>query len=65
MSAVSAEGNFTSLQTEIDNSQDSIEITQNYAYDNTTDNSLVNGIKLDKDNFIVYGNGYSARHLKL
>ena len=35
--AVSAEGNFTSLQNEINDSANTLEITQNYAYDNTTD----------------------------
>nr|MCR5026287.1 hypothetical protein [Methanobrevibacter sp.] len=58
ISAVSAEGNFTSLQNEINASTGSISITQNYVYDNSTDN-LSNGILIDKTNFTIYGNGYT------
>ena len=44
VSAVHADGNFTSLQTEINNAGDSIEITRDYIYDNSTDFGLKNGI---------------------
>lgn len=40
VSAVHADGNFTSLQTEINNAGDSIEITRDYIYDNSTDFGL-------------------------
>ena len=56
---VSAEGNFTALQDEIDASGDSMEITQDYVYDNTTDNSLKNGILIEKSDFTINGNGYT------
>ena len=60
ISAVSAEdGNFTSLQTDISSSTDSIELTQNYIYDNSTDSGLKNGITISKSNFIVDGNGHT------
>ena len=59
ISAVSAEGNFTALQDEIDNSQDSFEITQDYTYDNSTDNDLVNGIVINKTDFAINGNGHT------
>ena len=57
--AVSAEGNFTSLQNEIDASAESIEITQDYAYDNTTDYKVNEGILINKTNYMINGNGYT------
>ena len=59
ISAVSAgDGNFTSLQTDIADSTGSIELTQNYAYDNTTDSGTT-GIKITENNFILDGNGHT------
>jgi C1A family cysteine protease len=55
---VSAEGNFTALQGEIDTSGDSIEITQDYTYDNVADNGFENGILINKSDFTINGNGY-------
>ena len=60
LSAVYADGNFTDLQTEIDNAGDSIEITQNYIYDNSNDYQLNEGIMVNKSNFIINGNGYTV-----
>ena len=57
--AVSAEGNFTSLQNEINDSANTLEITQNYAYDNTTDYRLNGGITINKSDFTINGNGYT------
>ncbi|MBR6024093.1 MAG: hypothetical protein IK044_03905 [Methanobrevibacter sp.] len=57
--AVSAEGNFTALQEEIDSSTDSIEITQNYAYDNGTDYKYIGGISINQSDFTINGNGYT------
>ena len=57
ISAVSAEGNFTALQKEIDSSTDSIEITQDYVYDNSTDYELDSGILINKSDFTINGNG--------
>ena len=57
ISAVSAEGNFTALQEEIDSSTDSIEITQDYVYDNSTDYELDSGILINKSDFTINGNG--------
>lgn len=59
VSASYAEGNFTNLQTEIDNAENSIEITQNYVYDNSTDYELNEGITINKTNFSINGNGYT------
>ena len=57
--AVSAEGNFTALQDEIDSSTNSMEITQDYIYDNATDYGLNNGIIINKSDFTINGNGYT------
>ena len=57
--AVSAEGNFTALHEEIDLSTDSIEITQNYVYDNSTDYELTDGIIINKSDFTINGNGFT------
>ena len=65
ISAVSAEGNFTSLQDEIDTSTDSIDLTQDYVYDNTTDYNLSGGIIVNKDNFVINGNGYTVNGANL
>ena len=59
ISAVSAEGNFTALQDEIDTSTDSIDINQNYVYDNETDYKLNSGILINKSDFTINGNGYT------
>ena len=58
--AVYADGNFTSLQTEINNAGDSIELTQDYIYNNSTDFSLKNGIPVNKMNFTINGNGHTV-----
>ena len=58
-SAVSAEGNFTSLQDEIDSSTSSIDINQNYVYDNKTDYGLDSGILINKSDFTINGHGYT------
>ena len=59
ISAVSAEGNFTSLQTDISNSENSIDITQDYTYDDKIDNKLETGIVINKTNFVINGNGHT------
>ncbi|WP_407414682.1 C1 family peptidase [Methanobrevibacter sp.] len=59
ISAVSAEGNFTALQDEIDDSAYSLEITQDYTYDNSTDNDLKDGIVINKTIFSINGNGHT------
>ena len=59
ISAVSAEGNFTSLQTDIANSGDTIDITQDYTYDEKADSELTSGILINKTNFLINGNGHT------
>ncbi|WP_407421576.1 C1 family peptidase [Methanobrevibacter sp.] len=59
ISAVSAEGNFTALQDEIDSSTDFLEITQDYVYDNSTDYELIKGINITKNDFTINGNGHT------
>ena len=57
MGAVSAEGNFTQLKHEIDTGINSIELTQDYKYDNQSDVDLRTGVLINKSNFVVNGNG--------
>ena len=57
--AVSAEGNFTALYEEIESSTNSIEITQDYVYDNSTDYELTYGIFINKSDFTINGNGFT------
>ncbi len=59
ISAVSAEGNFTALQNEIDTSDNSIDIQQDYKYDNLADNGLENGILINKSDFTINGNDHT------
>ncbi len=48
VSAVAAEGNFSSLQTEIEQSSDVIEISQDYCYDTDADSDISEGIYVNK-----------------
>ena len=57
--AVSAEGNFTALQNEINNSDNTLEITQDYVFDNSTDYELKVGITINKSDLTINGNGYT------
>ena len=59
ISAVSAEGNFTALQNDIDSSTGSIDIKQDYAYDNTSDYKLNSGILINKSDITINGNGHT------
>ena len=59
ISAVSAEGNFTALQEDINSSTDSIDINQDYSYDNSSDYELNSGILINKSDFTINGNGHS------
>ena len=59
ISAVSAEGNFTALQNEIDTSDNSLDIKQDYTYDNVADKGFEKGILINKSDFTVNGNGYT------
>lgn len=56
---VYADGNFTSLQTEINDAGNSIEITQDYIYDNSSDWELTQGIIINKTDFTINGNGHT------
>ena len=56
---VYADGNFTSLQTEINDAGNSIEITQDYIYDNSSDWELTRGIIINKTDFTINGNGHT------
>ena len=59
ISAVSAEGNFTALQDDIDSSTSSIDINQDYVYDNAIDYNLNSGILINKSDFTINGNGHT------
>lgn len=56
---VSAAGNFTSLDDDIDDSDDSIELTQDYIFDNSTDDDYYDGVEIEKVNFALNGNGHT------
>lgn len=57
---VYADGNFTSLQKEIEIANTTIEITQDYKFDNNSDFNLNNGILINKSNdFTINGNGHT------
>ncbi|WP_409199629.1 beta strand repeat-containing protein [Methanobrevibacter sp. DSM 116169] len=59
VSLVSAEGNFTSLQNQITNANEGIIINQNYTYSESNDNTLKEGVIINKDNFVIDGNNYT------
>lgn len=59
ISAVSAEGNFTALQDEINLSTECVEITQDYVYNNETDANISYGITIEKNDFTINGNGHT------
>ena len=59
MGFVSADGNFTHLRDEIQNSTNVFEITQDYAYDNASDESIFDGVPIfGNDNLTINGNGH-------
>ena len=59
VSAVSAEGNFTALQDTVNTTADTLEITQDYTYDNSSDEEIEYGILINKSNFVLNGNGHT------
>ncbi|WP_407432344.1 C1 family peptidase [Methanobrevibacter sp.] len=59
ISAVSAEGNLTALETEIYKSDNSFEITQDYAYSPTDDGNYTLGVYVNKTNFVINGNEHT------
>ena len=56
---VSSEENFKTLQNEIDNNENSIDLKQDYKYDNSSDNELNKGILINKSNIVINGNGHT------
>lgn len=59
LSAVSAEGNFTELDTQINESTDELVLDTDYVYDEDSDSSYENGINITKTDFILDGRGHS------
>ena len=59
ISTVPAEGNFTALDDAIENSSNSIEITQDYKYDNSADEFIICGIAIANNDFTVNANGHT------
>ena len=55
ISAAYADGNFTSLQNEVNQESSSLVITQDYAFDSQTDKALENGVVVNKTNFEIDG----------
>ena len=58
ISAVSADGNFTDLNNEIQNSENVKEIAQDYTFDEKSDANFKNGILINKNNITINGNGH-------
>lgn len=58
ISAVSAEGNFTDLNNDINNGESIIEINKDYKFDEKSDGNFNNGIYLNKSNITINGNGH-------
>lgn len=56
---VSSGENFKTLQDEIENSTNTIELTRDYKYDNSTDHELNKGILINKSNITINGNGHT------
>ena len=52
-----SEASFTDLTDEIENATDTLDLTQNYKFNNETDNNT--GIFINKDNFVLNGNGFT------
>ena len=55
---VNSEDSFTNLTREIENSGTVLDLSQNYAFNNATDNDT--GILISKDNFVLNGNGHTV-----
>ena len=50
---------FTDLADEISNSSDKLILKMNYTYNSSKDSAFVNGIVINKDNFVIDGQGYT------
>ena len=50
---------FTDLADEISNSSDKLILKMNYTYNSSKDSAFVNGIVINKDNFVIDGHGYT------
>ena len=59
ISTAYADGNFTSLQNEVNKESSSLEITQDYAFDSKTDKDLSNGVIVNKTNYEIDGKGHT------
>lgn len=59
LSAVSAEGNFTELNTQINESTDELVLDTDYVYDEDSDSGYENGINISKTDFVLDGKGHS------
>ena len=51
-------GNFTELAIEISNAENELKLKKNYTF-NSLDSEYLNGITIDKDNFIIDGQGHT------
>ncbi|WP_407432373.1 C1 family peptidase [Methanobrevibacter sp.] len=56
---VSSGENFKTLQNEINKNENSMDITQDYKFSNSSDYELNDGILIDKSNIVINGNGHS------
>jgi len=54
-----ADEDFTALQDDINNAGDILILDKNYIYNHTKDSSLQNGVIINKNDFVLDGNGYT------
>lgn len=59
ISSAYADGNFTDLQNKVDNSADTLDITQDYKFDSNGDADLEEGVLINKSNYVINGNGHT------
>jgi len=59
INTVSAEGNFTDLQNTINNNQNNVDLDKDYKFNNNIDTAYVDGVKVNYDNYVLDGKGYT------
>ena len=54
-----SDGSFTDLANEISNSSNELILNRNYTYNDSQDLDFINGFTIEKDNFVIDGQGYT------
>ena len=52
-----SDGSFTDLANEISNSSNELILNRNYTYNDSQDLDFINGFTIEKDNFVIDGQG--------